>query len=219
MTTPFLETPRFPEQISYWMTGGPRYNTYVVGALGGFEKRNINWSSSRAKYNLSEGLLAMQNSGLLTQQVVSTVIAYFRAVKGMAYGFRLKDWTDFTADNTTGRLGTSGLGTGTATYQLYKHYTAGALSDDRPIKKPVAGVIVYKNGTPVTYGSGAGQITLDTTTGIVTFVSPFPTGSDALTWKGEFDVPVRFGSDELQIGMSDGGLYTWSTIGVEELRI
>ncbi len=48
----FVEV-RFPEDISYGSTGGPEFSTDVVMANNGYEQRNINWSISRARYNIS----------------------------------------------------------------------------------------------------------------------------------------------------------------------
>ena len=38
---------------------------------------------------------------------------------------------------------------------------------------------------------------------MVTFYGAAPTSSDALTWTGEFDVPVFFGMDWFAPGMND----------------
>jgi uncharacterized protein (TIGR02217 family) len=73
--------------------------------------------------------------------------------------------------------------------QLYKTYTKGALSTQRTITKPRANVVVYEGGV-----AKAG--TLDTLTGLFTPSTAWTTGA-ALTWSGEFRVPVRFDNDFL----------------------
>lgn len=158
----FIETPRFPENISYGAAGGPNYKTDVVMVNSGFEQRNINWLDARNTYDVSHGLRDETTKGDL--------IKFFRGVKGRAHGFRFKDWTDYQATVANGVLGT-GVGTGGPTYQLIKKYTAGSLVEDRTISKPVSGTItLYRAGSPVTLGAAAGNASVDYTTGIVTFV-------------------------------------------------
>ncbi|MEW5708783.1 MAG: DUF2460 domain-containing protein [Pseudomonadota bacterium] len=150
--------------IVYDTVGGPEYSTDVVVVQSGYEKRNVNWAASRGRWELGERRIRRSE--------LETIIAFFRAVKGRAYGFRWKDWADYQATTTTGRLGTLGQGTGLPSYQLYKRYALGSLTEDRAIKKPVSGTVtVYRNGGAVTFGSSPGQVSLDVTTGLVTFVA------------------------------------------------
>lgn len=159
----FIETPRFPDDLSYGATGGPTYATDVVVTEGGQEYRNAIWSQARARYNVAHAAR--------TPTQYATLLAYFRAMRGRAHGFRFKDWTDYACLSSAGVLGT-GVGTAVAAYQLGKKYTTGSLTETRTIRKPVSGsVTVYRNGSPATAGAGAGQYALDTTTGTVTFVS------------------------------------------------
>lgn len=82
----FVET-QFPTDISYGSSGGPEYATDIVVSQNGHEQRNINWSEARARYNVAHGVK--------TKAQLDTLIAFFRARKGRAYGFRFKDWTDY----------------------------------------------------------------------------------------------------------------------------
>ena len=209
----FLETPRFPDDIAFWSKGGPGYNTTIIMVQSGAEQRNANWETSRARYDISKGMR--------TYAQVASVISFFRAVKGRAYGFRFKDFQDYS-DDGAGVINTDGLGNGTSTGQLYKNYTSGSLSDQRIIQKPVSGTVaVYVNEVlqaPTT------DYTLDATTGIITWVSGNPTGSDDLIWTGQFDVPVRFEQDTMK-GGPDGGateggaeFYVWDAVNVLEIR-
>lgn len=159
----FLESPRFPEQISYGSVGGPAYSTTVMVVESGHELRSSDWSVSRAKYDVVHGLKSAAD--------VTALIAFFRAVRGRAYGFRFKDWADYQFTVSDGMLA-AGVGSGVPSYQITKRYTAGSFTEDRPIRKPVVGTVsVFRNGSPVTVGASAGQISIDTTTGLVTFVA------------------------------------------------
>lgn len=156
----FLESPRFPDNIAFGATVGPTYQTVVTPIYSGRDGRIVAWTQSRVRFEVGRRSMNAADT--------ATLDAFFRAVKGRAYGFRIKDWTDFT-DNGQGVL------TSTATpgvYQLGKLYVTGALSENRMIQKPVAGMTTaYRNGAPVA------SIT-DSTTGLCT-LTPF--GSAAIT--------------------------------------
>lgn len=205
----FLETPRFPDNIAFGATVGPTYLTVVTPVYSGRDGRIPAWSQARIHFDVGRRCMNVADT--------ATLDAFFRAVKGRAYGFRIKDWTDYTCTTTQGVLSATGT---TGVYQLGKQYVSGALSETRAISKPVAGtVLVFKNGVQITSG-----LTLDTTTGHVT-ISPTPGGTDVLTWSGQFDVPVRFDADEMkkQImdrnGASGDLLVDWGSIPIIEIRI
>lgn len=205
----FLETPRFPDNIAFGATVGPTYLTVVTPVYSGRDGRIPAWSQSRIRFDVGRRCMNVADT--------ATLDAFFRAVKGRAYGFRIKDWTDYTCTTSQGVLSATATA---GTYQLGKRYVSGALSETRAIAKPVAGtVLVFKNGVQITSG-----LTLDTTTGLVT-ISPTPGGTDVLTWSGQFDVPVRFDADEMkkQImdrnGASGDLLVDWGSIPIIEIRI
>ena len=209
----FIETPRFPEAISYRSTGGPVWKTQVVQTASGREQRNQTWSESLRRWDALNG--ARSDSDLDQLQ------AWFQVTAGMANGFRWKDWKDYTATapNGSGIINTTGLGNGTASGQLYKRYAVGSNTALRKIAKPVAGTVqVFKNGVLVANGSGSGQCLVNSTTGVVTFYGTSPTVSDTLTWTGEFDVPVRFDTDTFSASYDD---YNASsvTLPVVEIRL
>ncbi len=73
-------------------------------------------------------------SGLKNQTQLNELIAFFRARKGRAYGFRFKDWTDYKA---IGEL----IGTGDdaeTTFQLVKRYPSGSVTEIHRVTKAVA---------------------------------------------------------------------------------
>jgi uncharacterized protein (TIGR02217 family) len=159
----FLETPRFPDNVSLGASGGPGYLTDIVTVNSGAESRNQNWTQARAVYEVSHAARLPAEHTVLRD--------FFRSVKGRTHGFRFKDHLDYSVTVSTGVLG-AGVGTGYPTYQLAKNYASGALTETRTISKPVSGTIaVYRNTTLQTAGSGAGQYALSTTTGIVTYVA------------------------------------------------
>lgn len=145
--------------------GGPEFSTDITEVLSGFEARNVNWSDARGRWDIGDRTLLRPE--------LDTLLAFFRARRGQAVGFRFKDWADFSADTSTGLLGT-GAGTGLPSYQMFKRYTSAGENQDRVIKKPVASSIsIYKNNAALASGWS-----LDDTSGLVTFSA---TASKAIT--------------------------------------
>lgn len=197
----FVEV-RFPEDISYGSSGGPEYATGVVMAVSGHEKRNINWLEARARYNVAHGVK--------TKAQLNALIAFFRARKGRAHGFRFKDWSDFEA---AGQL----LGEGTGSnndFQLVKHYVSGSATDVRTITKPVAGTVkIYLNSVQQLSGWA-----VDTATGMVNFTTA-PGNTVQVHADYEFDVPVRFDTDRLSTVLESYGIFSALDIPLVELRV
>lgn len=198
---PFVET-RFPTDIAYGSSGGPAYSTDVVTTAAGHEQRNSNWSQSRARYNVAHGVK--------TQAQLDALLAFFRARKGRAHGFRFKDWTDYVAQNQL-----VGIGDGeTTVFQLKKHYISGAEQEVRLIHKPVAATVqVYLDSALQASG-----VMVDDTQGTLIFDTP-PTVDTEIRADFEFDVPVRFDTDSLSARLENYGVYSWTDIPLVELRM
>lgn len=198
----FVEV-RFPADIAYGSAGGPEYSTDVVISQSGYEQRNANWSQARARYNVAHGVK--------TQAQLDALIAFFRARKGRADGFRFKDWTDYKVASQV-----IGTGNGTATaYQLVKTYNSGSVTETRTVTKPVAITVkLYLNGVLQT---GA-QYSLNSTTGVITFASA-PGNGVSITADFEFDVPVRFDTDRLSASIDSYATTSWMDIPLVEIRV
>lgn len=212
MSASFAEI-RFPVDVSQGAQGGPRFSTSVITLSSGAEHRNINWSQARGEWDVSKGLQ--------TQEQVETLLDFFAARGGRAYGFRFKDWVDYRLPRwrtTPGDIGPLPLlftTNGTlATFQLVKVYGDAVASYRRPILKPVAGtLLLYNNGTPTF------DFTVDTTTGIVTLgTTTRATTGRLITGSCEFDVPCRFDTDDMKISITTTEIYAWSSIPIVEIR-
>lgn len=192
---------RFPDDISYGSGGGPEFSTDIIITQGGFEQRNSNWANARAKYNVAHGVK--------TETQLAELIAFFRARKGRAHGFRFKDWTDC---KVTGQV--IGTGNGTQTiFQLIKDYTS-SNTETRTIMKPVSGTVkIYVNAVLQTSG-----VTVNTTTGVITF-SAAPAAATTISADAEFDVPVRFDTDRLSASLDQYGSNSWLDIPLVEIRL
>lgn len=191
----FVEV-QFPTDISYGATGGPVFLTDVVATVSGHEQRNSKWSQSRAKYNVA--------SGIKTESQWQALIAFFRARRGKAVGFRFKDWSDYKGENQPLKS------LGGNDYQLVKQYVSGAMVSERIITKPVAGTVtLYEDSILQPTGWS-----INTTTGIIT-----TSLSGTLAVDFEFDVPVRFDTDEMAISMDSFDAGNWSSIPLIEVRV
>jgi uncharacterized protein (TIGR02217 family) len=189
---------RFPDNIAY---GAREFATTVVATGAGHEKRNVNWPQARGRWDVA--------SGLKKQAQIDELIAFFRARRGKAYGFRFKDWTDYKA---SGQL----LGTGDDAriqFQLVKHYPSSSVIEVRTITKLVAGTVkVYLDGIEQLSGWS-----VDTTTGFVTFSVPPAAGIEVIA-DFELDVPVRFDTDHVAVTIETYRLHAWQQIPIVELR-
>ena len=196
-----FEEIQFPSDISYGAVGGPVYSTDIVTTFSGHEQRNSNWQNARAKYNVA--------SGVKTESQWQALIAFFRARRGKAVGFRFKDWGDYKAINQQ-----IGVGNGSnKIFQLSKIYASGSAAVAREIKKPVSGTVkIYVNS--VLQGSPA----INHTTGVVTLVTA-PANGTIVTADFEFDVPVRFDTDELSLSLDSYDAANWSSIPLIEVRV
>lgn len=190
----FFESPRFPEGISNGAKGGPGYSTDVVVVNSGFEQRNGIWTMARCSYDVGHGVKS--------QTDMATLIAFFRVCKGRLHGFRFKDWADYAA---AGSEGVVALISG-STYQMYKRYTNAAGTEDRVITKPVSGTVSV---------AGGGTYSINYATGVITVTAgAVPTG-----WTGEFDVPCRFDTDQMDVTIDQYGRYSWGSIPIVEIRV
>lgn len=190
----FLETPRFPDCIAFGSVFTPFYNTSIIVLGSGHEKRNINWEYSRTRVNVATGVKRHED--------LEDIVDMFHIANGSANGFRIKNHLDFnsahTGDTITSADQIIGTGDGVdTTFQLVKKYTSGALTQTRNVTKPVTGTtLISLNGVTQSMG-----FTVDTTTGIVTFSSP--PGVGVVVRAGfQYDIPVRFESDELPVVLS-----------------
>jgi len=182
----FLESPRFPDDISYDSSGGPAYETTVVVMKSGYEQRNQVWEYPRCRYNVGLGVKSIDR--------LYSLIEFFHSVAGRAYGFRYKDWSDYKScpvDKTpTFTDQVIGVGDGaTVSFQLKKTYQVGTFQRQRLIRKPVSGTVVVSIADLQDY-----RWTVDTTTGIVTFGTDLANNITGATAIGTTETEFTTGS-------------------------
>jgi uncharacterized protein (TIGR02217 family) len=201
---------RFPDNISRGARGGPERRTQIVELSSGAEERNASWANSRRRYDVAYGIRRTDD--------LATVVAFFEARNGRLHGFRFKDWADSKSCLPSQTPGPTdqpiGTGNGAATlFQLTKRYTSGAQSWTRAITKPVAGTVtIALNGVPQASGWS-----VSTTTGLITFTTA-PALGVVITAGFEFDVPVRFDTDALDVTLDLERFGSITSIPLVEIR-
>lgn len=154
--------------------------TEIVPLLNGAEARNAAWQHKRMRY--------AANYALMSSEAQEEVASAFYAANAMQLLFRFRDYGDYKAVNSP-----FATISGTKTpAQLTKRYTFGPATFDRRIQAVATAVI--KDALDNTISG-----TLDDDLGLFTPTSNW--GADTHYWTGEFDVWVRFGSDEFDVTM------------------
>lgn len=180
---------RFPECVSFGSQGGPGFKTSVFAFDSGAVTTQPEWDRMRARYEAT-----FENA---TPADIQEVEEFFYGVRGRAIGFRYKDWSDYQITNQNIAVGD---GT-TYQFQLFKRYSSGGKIFDRIIKKTVADTTeVTIDGVTVLEGSD--YFMLDAH-GQIVFPEAPAAGSLIRMTYGEFDVPVRFDSDYLDVSFDD----------------
>jgi uncharacterized protein (TIGR02217 family) len=210
----FHET-RFPTAISRAAHGGPERRTDIVVLGSGAEERNARWANSRRSYNAGYGVKSLDD--------LHAIIAFFEERRGRLHGFRWRDAADCKScpPEAAPTALDQPIGTGdgaSAAFQLAKRYGSAFNPWTREITKPVAGsVLIAVAGITQTAGTA---YTIDTTTGLVTFLAGhIPALGAAITAGFEFDVPVRFDADKLEISIQGVRHGAIPSIPIVEIRV
>jgi uncharacterized protein (TIGR02217 family) len=205
---------RFPAGISLGASGGPERRTEIVVLGSGAEERNSRWADSKRSYNAGYGLKSVDD--------LHEAIAFFEERRGRLHGFRWKDWADYKSC-APGAAPSAldqqiGIGDGaTAAFQLVKTYGSALAPWTRTIALPVAGTVKIAVDS---VEQAAERFVVNATTGVVTFVSEHIPGEDAVVTAGyEFDVPVRFDTDQLEINLQQFEAGSIPHIPIVEIRL
>ncbi|CDN53225.1 TIGR02217 family protein [Neorhizobium galegae bv. officinalis bv. officinalis str. HAMBI 1141] len=188
---------RFPLRLALGATGGPVRRTDIVNLSNGREQRNQRWRDSRRSYDAGSGVKSLTD--------LYAVLEFFEARGGQLYGFRFRDPVDWKSCAPGEALSATdqAIGTGdgeTAAFQLVKTYADGGGSWTRRIVKPVTGSVTLSvDGVAVP----AEAWSVDAATGIVTFTAGHAPPAGAAVRAGyEFDVPVRFDTDRIDVNLA-----------------
>ena len=191
----------------------PEFSTAITITASGFERRTSVWANALLRFDVGPGVRSEADMGAL--------IAFFRARRGAARGFRLTDPSDYSSNGMAGTPTASDqlLGTGdgvTSSFALVKTYGAAGASGDavqtRRITRPRAGsVVVSLNGVVASSGW-----TLNPG-GVIAFAIA-PAAGVVVRAGFLFDVPVRFEQDKLDIACTAFNASDVPSIPLVEIR-
>ena len=199
---------RLPDNIERGAQGGPGFRTNVKILASGAEQRNIEWERARSRWDIGYGIQ--------TREDFDDIIDFFYAREGRAHGFRFKDWTDFQiGDPDVPTVQVIGTGDDAQTvFNVEKRYTSGSTTYARRITKLVSGTVsVYLDAVLQSVG-----FTVDLNAGTVTFSSA-PTAGQLVGIIAQFDVPVRFDTDELDLSAQTADAASISNVQLIELLV
>ncbi len=179
----------YPFALGQSASVAPEFSTSIAVTASGHERRNSLWSDARLHFDVGPGIRS--------ETELADLIAFFRARRGPARGFRLMDPFD---NSSSGMNGTPtmldqllGQGDGArADFQLVKSYGTGTEPQVRAITRPRADTIVVSVG-----GAATSAWTLGEKGTIRLTIAP-PAGAEVRAGF-RFDVPVRFAEDRLDV--------------------
>lgn len=172
---------RFPLHLAFGARGGPVRSVDILELANGTEVRNARGRHSRRQYNAV--------AGLKSRNQAIELINFFESRSGPLYGFRFHDPLDYEAESVLG------FGDGERTkFSLIKYYG----DYIRRITKPVEGTVRVRVDDVKT------PVSVDYSRGLIQFQTAPDEGAN-ITAIFEFDVPVRFATEALEIVLDDFG--------------
>jgi uncharacterized protein (TIGR02217 family) len=200
---------RFPLQLGFGAAGGPEFSTQIAVTGSGHEQRNSQWSDARVHYDAGVGIRSEADLAVL--------LGFFRGRRGQAHGFRFRDPIDHSSAEPGHSAAAGdqllGIGDGVTTgFALVKRYGDGEEVQVRRITRPDADSLrVAIDGTPLGTGWTLGGL------GYVDFDQP-PLPGAVITAGFEFDVPVRFAADRIDVSIAGWQAGELPSVPLVELR-
>ena len=203
---------RLPARLAFGSTGGVERRTEIVTLGSGFERRSTPWAQGRRRYLIGANLRSLDDMAALT--------GFFEARRGRLYGFRFRDFADCKSCAPGAAVGpldqALGDGDGTRTgFPLVKGYGEGEGAFGRLIAKPVEGTVrVAVDGVEL----AAEAFTVDAATGMVTLAAA-PGAGVTVTAGFEFDTPVRFDADRIEVTLESFDAGRMAAVPLIEVRV
>ena len=198
----------YPFALGRGTAVAPEFSTSIAITASGHERRNSLWSDARMHFDVGPGIRS--------EAELSELLAFFRARRGAARGFRIMDPFDHSSNQMTGTPTNQDqlIGTGdgvTADFQLTKSYGQGSEPQVRPITRPrPESLSVSVGGNPVTAWN-LGPL------GMLRLSAAPPPGAEVRAGF-LFDVPVRFAEDRIDISAVNFSAGEAPSIPLIELR-
>ena len=172
-------------------------STEVITLGSGSEQRNTRWANSRRRYNVGYGVKTLND--------LHRILAFFEERRGRLFGFRFRDPMDFSSSTPGSEISPNdqelGSGDGERTrFKLTKTYGKDEFAYVRTISRPLPDTLeIAINGTAL----GRSEFQFDAEAGEVEITgTTVPGDGDRITAGFEFDVPVRFDTDEILVNLN-----------------
>jgi uncharacterized protein (TIGR02217 family) len=203
---------RLPVRLAFGSTGGVERRTEIVTLGSGFERRSTPWAQGRRRYLIGANLRSLDDMAVL--------IAFFEARMGRLWGFRFRDFADFKScapgESISAVDQMLGQGDGARTeFALLKRYGDGETAPERRIAKPVEGTVRVAIGG---IERPEGTFAVDHATGLVTLDEP-PIVGTAVRAGFEFDTPVRFDTDRIEVTLETFNAGRMAAAPLIEVRV
>ncbi len=202
----------FPSRLTFGSFAGLERKTDIIQMASGYEQRNTSWQQARRRYKL--------NAGPRPLAELYDLMAFFEARQGPLIGFRWRDWLDCKScapHKTTAPTDQicAPIDDENHIFALQKTYGAVPDQTKRLITKPRdKSVKVAVDNVALAQG----DYSIDTMTGHITLVQAV-TENQVVTAGFEFDVPVRFDTDRLEVELVDVKVARVSALPMIELRL
>ncbi|HEX8661219.1 MAG TPA: DUF2460 domain-containing protein [Brevundimonas sp.] len=203
---------RLPARLAFGSTGGVERRTEIVTLGSGFERRSTPWAQGRRRYLIGANLRSLDDMAVLT--------SFFEARRGRLYGFRFRDFADFKSCAPGASMSPTdqalGQGDGARTvFALTKRYGDDETAAERRIAKPVEDTVrVAVSGIEWPEGT----FTVDPVTGMVT-LGEAPGAGAVITAGFEFDTPVRFDTDRIEVTLENFAAGRMAAAPLIEVRV
>jgi uncharacterized protein (TIGR02217 family) len=179
----------YPFALGRSASVAPEFSTSITVTASGHERRNALWSDARLHFDVGPGIRS--------ENELAELIAFFRARRGPARGFRLTDPFD---NSSNGMAGVPtlldqliGIGDGLRSdFQLVKSYGGESEPQLRAITRPRIGTIMVSVGGILNTAWSLGD------KGMIRLAAAPPAGAEVRAGF-RFDVPVRFAEDRLDV--------------------
>ena len=207
-TTETVQKPEFPELLSRWAEGGPRFRTEIWVNRAGEETRAI-----LASRPLWEWTVPIGEQEPVTADEVTDL---FRACWGQTHAFKFRNPIDYELEREV-------IGWGddiTTVFTVQKRWRAGGRTIDIPIKSLECGsVTVYIcnqwRGSSPAATEGTDYV-VDYDNGVVTLTDPLPAGASLLI-SGRYYMQARFSREDVMATVETADVYAIGSVEVQEV--
>ena len=205
---------RFPIDISMNSSGGPERSTEIVLLGSGHEHRNQRWADSRRRYEVGYGIKNLD--------ALHTVVAFYEARRGPLFAFRFRDPLDWKSRPPRQPVSAFdqvlGIGDGEQdSFPLVKSYGSGDHIYQRKIEwVDESSLRVAVDGQELQKGE---DFTLEDFNRLQFLPHAVPLENSEITAGFEFDVPVRFESDEFKVSLASFNAGQVPAIPLVEVRL